>query len=636
TLAARLAVGFAVLLITTAIQARTVLYVDDDAPAAGDGLTWSTACRFLQDALAGAGAGTEIRVAQGTYQPDRSEASPGGTGDREATFQLVNGVALVGGFAGLGAPDPDERAVDLYETILSGDIADPVYLNDNTYHVVTGSGTDETAVLDGFTISEGYASGYNSETGFLGAGMFNVLASPTINNCTFRENRINAASNEWYPEGGAGMYNENSHPSLVNCTFTGNEAKGCPGGPAPCRRLPGAMYNFNSNPVVVGCTFTENVGGRGGGMHNASSSPTVIDCTFSDNSGSGMFNRDSHPTVIDCTFSGNQGGFGGGMDNGHSSPTVTGCTFLANTAIAAYVDQTERFWPIGKGGGMYNHSDSSPTVMNCTFSGNAANHRGGGMANANSSPTVINNTFSGNHVQGFDVFGTVYGEGGGMFNAGGRPTVTNCTFSANWAGVSGGAMHNLYSGDPTITNCILWDNFPDQVDDVEGLATVAFSNVQGGMAGISNIDADPMFVRIPDPGPDGEWATPDDDYGDLRLQPGSPCIDAGNNWAVADLADTDLDGNPRFADDPVTADSGCGVPVVVDMGAYEFQGDPAEVIYADLTGDGAVGFEDFKTLIGCWSSTQGPCCLADLDLDGNVGVTDFLLVLAYWGPCPEP
>ncbi|MHC4385102.1 MAG: hypothetical protein ACYS0J_20045, partial [Planctomycetota bacterium] len=84
TLAARLAVGFAVLLITTAIQARTVLYVDDDAPAAGDGLTWSTACRFLQDALAGAGAGTEIRVAQGTYQPDRSEASPGGTGDREA------------------------------------------------------------------------------------------------------------------------------------------------------------------------------------------------------------------------------------------------------------------------------------------------------------------------------------------------------------------------------------------------------------------------------------------------------------------------------------------------------------------------------------------------------------------------
>ncbi|MHC4902077.1 MAG: right-handed parallel beta-helix repeat-containing protein, partial [Planctomycetota bacterium] len=285
---------------------------------------------------------------------------------------------------------------------------------------------------------------------------------------------------------------------------------------------------------------------------------------------------------------------------------------------------------------MYNHSDSSPTVMNCTFSGNAANHRGGGMANANSSPTVINNTFSGNHVQGFDVFGTVYGEGGGMFNAGGRPTVTNCTFSANWAGVSGGAMHNLYSGDPTITNCILWDNFPDQVDDVEGLATVAFSNVQGGMAGISNIDADPMFVRIPDPGPDGEWATPDDDYGDLRLQPGSPCIDAGNNWAVADLADTDLDGNPRFADDPVTADSGCGVPVVVDMGAYEFQGDPAEVIYADLTGDGAVGFEDFKTLIGCWSSTQGPCCLADLDLDGNVGVTDFLLVLAYWGPCPEP
>ena len=35
---------------TTAVA--SVVYVDDDAPPAGDGQTWATAYRFLQDALA--------------------------------------------------------------------------------------------------------------------------------------------------------------------------------------------------------------------------------------------------------------------------------------------------------------------------------------------------------------------------------------------------------------------------------------------------------------------------------------------------------------------------------------------------------------------------------------------------------
>jgi hypothetical protein len=68
------------------------------------------------------------------------------------------------------------------------------------------------------------------------------------------------------------------------------------------------------------------------------------------------------------------------------------------------------------------------------------------------------------------------------------------------------------------------------------------------------------------------------------------------------------------------------------MGPHELQGDPSEVIYADLTGDGIVGLDDFDTLLNCWSSSEGPCCLADLDLDSVVGVVDFLILLANWGP----
>ncbi len=54
--------------------AQTVVYVVDDAALGGDGATWPTAYKYLQDALIGAPAGSEIRVAQGTYKLDQDEA----------------------------------------------------------------------------------------------------------------------------------------------------------------------------------------------------------------------------------------------------------------------------------------------------------------------------------------------------------------------------------------------------------------------------------------------------------------------------------------------------------------------------------------------------------------------------------
>ena len=74
------------------------------------------------------------------------------------------------------------------------------------------------------------------------------------------------------------------------------------------------------------------------------------------------------------------------------------------------------------------------------------------------------------------------------------------------------------------------------------------------------IDADPLFVQP---------------VGDLRLSAGSPCIDAGNVFAVTPSVTTDLDGNPRFVDDPGVPDTGLGPPPVVNLGAYERQTTPA-------------------------------------------------------------
>lgn len=74
-----------------------------------------------------------------------------------------------------------------------------------------------------------------------------------------------------------------------------------------------------------------------------------------------------------------------------------------------------------------------------------------------------------------------------------------------------------------------------------------------------NIDADPLFVDTN--GADNIPGTTDDN---LRLQTGSPAIDAGNDLVVPSNAIVDLDGNSRMVDG-----NGNGLPTV-DMGAYEW------------------------------------------------------------------
>ena len=81
-------------------HAQTTWYIDDDATLGGDGTTWETAYKHLQDALIGAPGGTEIRVAQGTYKPDQDEGGNVTSGERTETFQLLSGVALYGGYRG--------------------------------------------------------------------------------------------------------------------------------------------------------------------------------------------------------------------------------------------------------------------------------------------------------------------------------------------------------------------------------------------------------------------------------------------------------------------------------------------------------------------------------------------------------
>jgi len=274
-------------------------YVDDSASGNGDGTSWENAFRYLQDALEAAAPDDEIKVAEGTYKPDEGGGQT--PGDRAATFQLISGVAIKGGYGGFGEPEPDARDVDTYVTILSGDIGTPGDNSDNSYHVLNGSGADETTQLDGFTITAGKAEGSNP-TG-QGGGIYMGLGSPTLINCTFIHNsavRGGAVSNPTY---------SSHNPSFIKCKFIGNTAG-----------IGGAMESQGGSPTLTNCVFSGNTStGSGGGLNNMGySHATLINCTLSGNSaattGGGILNAwaTAGVEVLNCILWNNSDSGGSG------------------------------------------------------------------------------------------------------------------------------------------------------------------------------------------------------------------------------------------------------------------------------------------------------------------------------------
>jgi hypothetical protein len=264
-------------------------YVDPGATGIGDGSSWTNAFPQLNDALGSVLACsnvTQIWVAAGTYYPTS------GT-NRSSTFQLQSGLAIYGGFAG-GETNLSERDWAANVTILSGDIGTVGLDTDNSYHVVTGSGADSTAVLDGFTITKGYADGA-ADLDQRGGGLHNNAGSPSIANVIFSDNYA-------YLSGG-GLFNTASHPVLRNVLFKNNSSIYIWSGG-------GAVANGTSNPTFVNATFAYNDAGDGygGGMHSYQSNPTLINTIFWGNTSAQGFkeinNNTSAPMVYNSLIEG--------------------------------------------------------------------------------------------------------------------------------------------------------------------------------------------------------------------------------------------------------------------------------------------------------------------------------------------
>ena len=192
----------------------------------------------------------------------------------------------------------------------------------------------------------------------------------------------------------------------------------------------------------------------------------------------------------------------------------------------------------GTGAGMNNSAVTNLEIANCVFRDNVAFTYGGGIENASSStPTIINCIFINNTAE----------EGGGIDNYSSTPSIINCTFNGNDATDLGGGLNN-WDSSPTVTNCIFRGNTavtngPEIWNQETLVPTVTYCNVQGGYAGATNLDVDPLFVT--------------GTYGDFYLNTTSLCVNAGSDLAV----NLDLDDKTTRTDN--AADTG-----TVDLGYH--------------------------------------------------------------------
>jgi hypothetical protein len=125
---------------------------------------------------------------------------------------------------------------------LSGDVGAEGDNTDNAYHVVTGSGVDATAILDGFNITHGNADGYALDYYNLGGGMYSVSAAPphTINIISTTTSHTLAVGC---------TTSKKCNPSLDPCDFSNNMPPSVPEGLQPNKQqspLNDVTYSGNS------------------------------------------------------------------------------------------------------------------------------------------------------------------------------------------------------------------------------------------------------------------------------------------------------------------------------------------------------------------------------------------------------
>ncbi len=304
------------LLISGAVAAGKVIYVDNDGPADFNN---------IQAAINDTNDGDTVIVADGRYTGD---------GNRDIEFK-GKGITVK------SKNGPENCLIDC-----NGTESEPH--RGFRFH----SGEDSNSIVSGLTITGGYGpeeeylySEHPVKRSF-GGGIYCVGSSPTIINCKVTRNTAKVDGGGVYLQG-AGA------PRLIDCTISENRAGNIGGGMATAR-CSGWTHN---------CVFSKNsASGNGGGVGFwYAGAPILSSCKISENSangsGGGIISYGSGVTITNCIIAKNTAGAGGGIFAAGDAffwgqLTVKNCTFSRNIAAS-------------KGGAIVCGELSFPSVSNC-------------------------------------------------------------------------------------------------------------------------------------------------------------------------------------------------------------------------------------------------------------------------------
>jgi hypothetical protein len=347
-----------------------------------------------------------------------------------------------------------------------------------------------------------------------------------------------------YPSSGIRCAYLTNGAALIGFTLTNGATRG--GGTDIVKEQSGAAVWCEAiSATVSNCVLTHSYANEyGGGAYSGTLNNCLVSNTTAFISGGGTYQANLNSCVL-CSNRLVQGSGGGGAAYG----TLSNCWLTWNYAP-------------GYGGGAY-----YSTLNNCVVSNNTAGY-GGGVALGVASNSLISSNYA-----------RLSGPGGGAYSN----ILNNCVLRFNFAAIGGGAYNSALinctvvsnvspSGIAVLngaaTNCIIYYNFASKLTNFAGTICSHCCTIPLP-AGPGNFTNEPAFVDLVN--------------GDFHLQSSSPCINAGDNAAVA--GSTDFDGNPRISGG------------TVDVGAYEFQNPASVISYAwllqyGLPTDGSADFLD--------------------------------------------
>jgi parallel beta-helix repeat protein/predicted outer membrane repeat protein len=363
------------------------------------------------------------------------------------------------------------------------------------------------------------------------------------------------------------------------------------------------------DPAVTAATILAGIFTIGSGEMSGC---TIEGLTISNKSGPGLVCSNSSPTIRHCLIAGNRSWdwqSGAGVTLRNASPEITHCTISGNTSQ--------------RGPGLYCQS-ASPIVQHCVIAGNVSNNGYGGDATA------------------------VYAEQSDI-------AIANCTIAHNvnaFQGSSYGSAIQCYTSKVALTNSILWNRLPLQVDSQESSIDVTYSDVYGGNAAIKgltraagNITVDPCFVEA------GSWDR-SPTYSDSRWTDGdyhlrstgwrwTANITHGTHWVwdgeTSRCIDAGCPANP-LGEEPVAIpndpDLEWGENIRIDMGAYggteeASMAPPGWALLTDTNNDGLVNLLDFARAAQDLRS-HAVSRPGDADRNGTVDYHDLALLADQW------